>query len=130
MKKLILLLVLAAMSNVAIATEGWAQVANDGNSTLYMPTSPDQVTEEGHMVTLWDLTDFNVAQPLDDLKFLSIKTQHVYDCLEVTTRILAVITYSKHMGKGSIVASTDVWIAIDPDTRGALKFEIACGTFK
>jgi hypothetical protein len=133
MKKLILMLMLAVISNVAVASEDWAPVANDADSTLYLPTTTDQITEDGYVVTMWDLTDFVVAQPVDNLKFISIKVQREYDCLKERTRSLSIITYAGHMGTGRVVASTDIpddWVTIAPHTRGALKFETVCEMYK
>jgi len=129
LSKVILLLLLAAVSNGATAEE-WIAVVNtdDGDITVYANRST--IRREGNIVNIWTLGDFKRAeQGGDNNQFLSLEEQYEYDCKEEKMRRLYATRYSGKMGKGNVLDSVSIHEAWQPVPPGSLNehlWEFSC----
>jgi len=129
LSKVILLLLLVAVSNGATAEE-WIAVVNtdDGDITVYANRST--IRREGNIVSIWTLGDFKKAkQGGDNKQFLSLKEQYEYDCREEKMRRLYAIMYTGKMGKGNVLDSGSIYEAWQPVPTGSLNehlWKFAC----
>ncbi len=134
MRNLILILVLAAVSNVAFGTttDIWVRISGNDDSTSYIQHSQHQVviyTKLNEMATIWDMTDLEVVHTVDNVNFFSLIMQHEYDCKNEKQRMLTIAAYAKHMGQGKIVKRDDTtsgWQAITLGTKEVLEFNLVC----
>ena len=131
MRKAILFLMLAVMSNSAVAE--WVMVGNiNDEETFYC--NPSSILRAGDRVKLSCLHDYNEAQlrpyeGMQDLPFLSILEQRQYDCEAEQFMILDHSYYSGNMGSGDKLYSYDDrggWVPIVHDGIGEAQLKIAC----
>ena len=104
MKKLLLALILSAVSSSAMAK--WFEVTSvPDEGTVY--ADPATVRVSGNKVKIWMLVDYNKAMGVDGGKYLSMMTQQEYDCKEEQGRkqgrTMAATTYHRNMGRGTPV---------------------------
>jgi len=129
MHKITLVILLAVMSSSAMAE--WVEFAEDDEETLTVYANPTTIRKSGNMVKMWRLTDFKTAQGNTGKHYMSSKRQDEYDCKEERLRIIALVVYSKNMGKGKVVGSTDNklydWFPVTPDSLDETIWEFACG---
>jgi len=107
----------------------WVKVGGGNpNSDLYVDSST--IRKNGNMVKMWDMTDFKSTRVGGGLSYLSIKTQHEFDCKDQKARILSFTWYSKNKGNGA-AAHTDnqafEWETIPAETARAALWKVACG---
>ena len=107
-----------------------------GLRTVYF--DPDTIRREGHLVTIWQLTDYESAQGnvglgrfgLDPSRFLSTKTHKQFDCVEKRLRLLAYMEFFRHMGTGRRndgYVDKDNWFPVKPESINQALWEVACG---
>src|ERR1035438_1213371 len=116
MHKIILMLLLAAVSSSAMAE--WVMVSQSKETTAYF--NPSTIKKKGEKVKMWDMLDFRRADKTDDGKtFISNMAQDEFDCSEEQSRNLYSSGYSENMGKGVIVFHYSIngeWVPIVPDS--------------
>lgn len=125
MRKVILMMLLAAVSNSAMAE--WKEVGSNESTAIYV--DPDTVKKKGNMATMWHLTDFKTPQQDMGEKYMSAKDQNEYDCKEMKLRRRASSQHSKNMGSGTVVYSdsyTTRWKPVPPDSGIEILWKFAC----
>jgi len=125
MRKVILMMLLAVVSNGAMAE--WVKVGSNKNTAIYV----DQTTIQraGNMSKVWQLTDFNTPNKDMGEEYLSTKDQNEYDCKEAKLRRRASSQHSKNMGGGKVVYSdsyTSKWKPVPPDSGLEILWKFAC----
>jgi hypothetical protein len=126
MKKLLLLLMLAAVSNSAMAE--WVAIGTGDGFILY--ANPETIRKSGNKVKMWSLTDYNSVREVGSEKFLSDKSQGEYDCKKEQAKNLYSSWHSENMGKGNVVSTTNKpreWFPVAPDSIGEVSLKFACG---
>src|ERR1017187_4578404 len=99
MRKTVLVLLLAIVSNNAIAE--WVLLGTDNDETASVYADPSSFSKNGDMVKIWSMIDFQKAAKLSDGKqFSSWKTQYEFDCKIKQSRMLAATMHSENMGGG------------------------------
>lgn len=134
------LLVMLLFLSGAPAYAEWVAVEKDylvpGRQTVYV--DPESIRREGHLVTLWQLTDFKWMQGNQGLgplgfgphRFFSTKTHKQFDCVGKRVRLLAFTEFSLHMGTGIAAhgyVDRDNWLAVEPESINQALWEFACG---
>lgn len=117
-----LLITILVLSSGPVHAE-WVAVEKSyqvpGLQTGYI--DPNTIRRDGHLVTLWQLTDYKWMQggPRSPNRFLSTKTHKQFDCTKKRLRLLAFTEFSRHMGTG-IPADGYVdkgnWIPVEPES--------------
>lgn len=126
MKKLLLLLMLAAVSTSVMAE--WVAIGTGDGFILY--ANPDTIRKSGNKVKMWSLTDYNSVRKVGIEKFLSDKSQGEYDCKKEQAKNLYSSWHSENMGKGNVVSATNKprdWFPVAPDSIGEVSLKFACG---
>ena len=118
----------------------WVAIENKyqspGLRTVYF--DPDTIHREGHLVTIWQLTDYESMQGSVGLgrfgvgpsRFVSTKTHKQFDCVEKRLRLLAYMEFLRHMGTGRRndgYVDKGNWIPVEPDSINQALWEVACG---
>ena len=130
MRKVILMLLLAAVISSAIAEE-WVAVSytDDGGVTVY--ADPSTLRKEGNIVSLWTLGDFKKAEQIGNSKHvMSLKEQYEYDCKEQQMRRIHAAKYSENMGRGKEIDSSPIhegWQEVPPSSLNEQMWRFACG---
>lgn len=125
MRKVILMMLLAVVSNGALAE--WVSVASNKNTAIYV--DPATVQRKGNMATMWHMSDFKTPSKDMGEEYLSTKDQNEYDCKEVKVRRRASSQHSKNMGGGKVVYSdtyTTRWKPVPPDSGIEILWKFAC----
>ena len=130
MHKLIFMMVLAALSNVALAA--WQVVETTPEVTIYL--DPATVKRTGNRATLWILLDYKQAQPdKTGKKVLSDKVQYQFDCKEKQYQTISTSAHTGNMAGGEIVNINPDPPKLTPVAAGTLDevfLQRACGTGK
>ena len=125
--KLLIAALLAVFSTNVMAE--WTEVGGSDINTTYADLST--IRKSGDKVMMWALLDYKVVQMVDGTRFLSMTNQFEYDCKEETSRLSAIIWYSKNMGAGDVVYSSgnvhDEFQPISPGSLNRIHFKVACG---
>jgi len=123
MKKLLLTLMLAVVSNSAMAE--WVHVGGNDRFTLY--SDPTTISESGNMVKMLRLTDFKTAQGNAGEYYMSTKRQDEYNCVKEQRRIIFITAHSENMGEGYVVMRVvnkpGDWKSIAPGSQGEAVWE-------
>ncbi len=127
MKKLLLILMLAAVSSSAMAE--WVEIGVDTKKYIDY-VDPETIRKSGNKVKMWEMTDFKTVQELDGKQFMSTKVLKEYDCKEGQSRQLYLSVYSENMGRGNTIISgdrsEDKWKPTTPGTVGEGLWQFAC----
>lgn len=124
MRKAILMVVLAVVSNSAMAE--WVKIGSGGGSTSY--ADPTTIRKNGNMVKMWSLSDY--VTPTGRLSYMSSKTLDEYDCKEEQSRMLTSSVFSRNMGEGEVVFAGpgDLrWVPVAPGSEAKVLWNFACG---
>ena len=125
--KLLIAALLAVFSTSVMAE--WTEVGGSDINTTYADLST--IRKSGDKVMMWALLDYKVVQMVDGTRFLSMTNQFEYDCKEETSRLSALIWYSKNMGAGEVVYNSGVVHRepqpISPGSLNRIHFKLACG---
>jgi len=129
MRKAILILLLAVVSNSVMAE--WVMLGTNDSGTTTVYADPSTISKNGDMVKMWSMIDFEKAVKLSDGKqFLSWKTQYEFDCKIKQSRMLAVSMHSENMGGGEVTNSLDYESpkgeAVLADSNGEVLWNYAC----
>jgi len=126
MRKVILMLLLAVVSNSAMAE--WVKLGESDEITSY--ANPDTIRRSGNKVKMWRMFDYKTPQADADSKlFMSSKGQEEYDCKGEQSRNLALVNFSGSMGDGNVIdnlSGDDKWSPITPDSISEHLFKYAC----
>lgn len=128
MQKVILMIMLATVSNVAAAE--WSEIESDDNETVYADLST--IHRNGDSVKMWLLRDVYTTKIIRDHEFLSEKRLNEYDCNTEEMRSYAASYFSKNMGNGDVVFSEEAvsyWKLIQPGTVDYSSLKVACKRF-
>lgn len=127
MKRILLVVILTIFSSSAMAE--WILVSGDDYVMFYAEKST--VRKNKNMVKMWSLA--NYASPVQsdyDKPLLSSKSQHEYDCINESKRLISLVEYSGRMGEGEVLFShlyqNQPFKPIVPDTMSAALFKTAC----
>ena len=124
----ILIAALLAVFSTSVMAE-WTAVGSADTDTIYADLST--IRKSGDRVKMWALLDFKVIQTLVDKRYLSEVSQSEYDCKEETSRLSALIFYSKNMGAGEVVYSSGAMHEeprpVSPGSVDEALFKVACG---
>jgi hypothetical protein len=128
-RKIILMLLLAVVSSSAMAE--WVVIGDDDKEITYVDT--DNVRKAGNKLKAWFLTDNKMSgyKTLDDIPYMSTKSQHEFDCIKEQTRVLYHAYHSKNMAEGEIVKigtePNRTWGPVSPDGVERFWWKFACG---
>ncbi len=130
MKKLLLTLMLAAVSTNAVAE--WVEADTSRSIGLTAYTDPTTILKSGNKVEMWVLYDYKTAQTNARKPYMSIKGQWRYDCTEKLQQPIYEIKLSENMGKGEVIGKTIYkesvkWLPVSPDSVGMVYWKLACG---
>ena len=76
MNKLLIAALLAVFSTNVMAE--WTEVGGNDDRTTYADLST--IRKSGDKVKMWDLLDHKVAMTVGNTRYLSMTSQHEYDC--------------------------------------------------
>ena len=128
MNKLLLIIMLVAVSNSVLAE--WTLVQTGKESNEY--ADPTTIRVSGSLAKMWSLTNIskNIKNIRPGEKAFAVKTVHEYDCKEHKSRLLFVAWYNDYMGTGEIERSSErpdaKWKIVTPGIRETC-WKIACG---
>jgi hypothetical protein len=77
----------------------------------------------GRFAQMVDLWDFKSAHAFEGKAFLSARNQFEYDCVNTRRRLLSTRGFTDHMGRGSVIASSDEPLGWQPIPAGSLFME-------
>lgn len=103
MSRIIMLLLLAVVSNSAVAE--WVKVGESEFATIY--TDSSTIRKNANMTKMWVLMDNKEAQKINDndtATYLSSKSLYEYDCKKRQYRTFSVTNFAGKMGAGNITA--------------------------
>jgi hypothetical protein len=127
MSKIILMILLAFISNVGMAE--WTKVNLDDEMTTYVDLAT--IRKNGYLVKMWTLIDYKTVQQSGSNKFLSMMGQIEYDCKEEQFRALETTLFSSNMVEGKVLYSRNNsnldWSPVPPGSVAETNFQIACG---
>ncbi|MDD2915702.1 MAG: hypothetical protein PHP70_10345 [Gallionella sp.] len=126
MNKIVLILLLAAVSGNAVAE--WVKVTASnvgisGGITVY--ADPNIVPKYSHRVKMWEMHDSRLPNSSNT----SSKKRVEYDCTKKQARQLQATYYFGSMGKGGIfmnIAEPGQWEAVLPGTENQEMLNFAC----
>ena len=127
MKKLLIILMLALVSDSAMAE--WTVVFGKDNTNETVYADFATIRKAGNKVKMWTMYDYKTAQEISLYKYLSYKFQWEFDCQEEQVRSLYAFFFSGNMGNGDLVArggEPTKFIPILPGTCVEFYWKIAC----
>ena len=127
MRKMLVLLVIAAVSGNAVAE--WVAIGVNDFQTLYVDRST--ILRAGTTVKMWGLHDLKSPQRARGSKpFLSTAIYTEYNCANRLERDVSSVFYADSLGKGAVIHSdSDMtkWASISPNTASDSAWQVACG---
>jgi hypothetical protein len=132
MRKVILMMLLAALSSNAMAQGGmlfgiWETVGETNGITVR--ANPNTIERDGDTVKLWSMVDYRTTQSYNRSEYMSAKLQDSFNCKEVKVRILAGHYYPMSWGYGNQINKDDIvseWSPVAPNSKDELLFNYAC----
>jgi hypothetical protein len=126
-----LLITLLVLSSVPAHAE-WVAIENQyqspGRQTVYV--DPHTIRREGHLVTMWQLIDFNTMQGgRSPTRFSSTKIQKEFDCAEKRLRVLGLTDFWGNMGTGEATGAAiggGHWTPVEPESLNHALWTVAC----
>lgn len=109
----------------------WVTLVDTDEFTGY--TDPATIRKSSNMVMMWSLYDFKTTQVgASGERFLSLKTQHEFDCKDERNRMLYFTQHSGQMGDGKVVYTyngepPDKWTPVAPGSIAETLWKLACG---
>ena len=122
MRKLTLLILLAVVSNSAMAE--WSDVGRNNVATFYVDYST--IKKARHTVTMWYLFDYRSPQAGN---YLSFKSRAEFECDNQQFKQDFVSYYAGDMGNGTVRKTeqgTHKWVAIPPGSTELILWKAAC----
>lgn len=132
MRKVILIILLAIVSNSAVAK--WEEITSNNNvaTNVDLPKAyvnlPIIGNRDGN-VKIWFLVDFGKPKNISGSLFMSILTESEYNCKREQIRSLSRTYYSEKMGKGEVIYKEPPHAKWQPDQEKGL-WKIACSAPK
>ncbi len=127
MPKIILILLLAAASNSAMAE--WIEVGSNDTDTVYI--DPATIRGTDALAKMWALNDFKETQVIDNrAPFKSVKMEYEYDCKEELSRMLYFTSHPANMAEGEVLDfnfAPSAWTRSAPGSVLDAMWKIACG---
>jgi len=133
MRNIILMIILAMMSDSALAKWEISSTSKDGLQSYYIDR--DSILKKYDHIQMSILLDFRDAQRVEEspspMFYKSIEKQFDYDCKNMQYRMTAYSYYSGKMGEGDIVIgnarlSAPVWEKVESGSSEAELWNIAC----
>ncbi len=129
MRKTILMVLLAVVSNSAAAA--WVEIGLGDDGTTIAYANPTTIRKAGNRVKMWVLLELKTAKPTAAGEpYRSSKMQNEYDCKKQRWRTLYDSWYSEKKGRGAVVYSTSEpgnWRPVPPTSGVELLWRFACG---
>lgn len=125
MHKLIVILLLSAISNSAFAD--WSEIGKINDDTVYVDSSTIRRNED--VVKVWFLHSYANEKMFEGSKYLSEKRLNEYDCKTEEVRTHAHFFFSESMGNGNTVFSkqeASYWKLVVPASIDYASMELAC----
>jgi hypothetical protein len=132
MRKAILMMLLAIMSNSALAE--WREIGGNDKFTVYI--NPKILWKDGKVAKMWHLFDYKAMRSSNcHIDYISSVMQYEYDCKQRKFRSIYLSAHAEHMGQGegSLVQSSpypDQWEPVVSGSFGHKLFNMACGMEK
>jgi len=127
MSRSLLIALLVMNSGPAFAEWMWIDKGKPG-MTIYV--NPDTIHHKEHLVTMWELFDFETAEYVADTSHLSFKMHSEYDCSGGLKRELGTTFFSGNMGHGKVVRRYSTKYKWEPIVQGSVNedlWKFACG---
>ncbi|MBU3640822.1 surface-adhesin E family protein [Polynucleobacter sp. Fuers-14] len=130
MKKILLAACFLLIANRASAEWFLIGTNNDKSNTTYIDSDTHKVTGV-NSATSWFLMDFKNSMKVGNVMYQSSKTLYEFNCRDDRYRVLAMYFYSKNMGNGDAVSSSEDyknndWSSIPPGTVMSAMKKFAC----
>ena len=119
-------LILFLLSSTSAWAE-WTRAARTDTAILYIDRAT--IHQQGDLVQMWTLSDYQTFQQVGGNRFLSAKYQYELDCDGGRFRLLYFAWYTEHMGGGEAVAMQEgskKWQPVGSDTEAEIFWRIAC----
>jgi len=114
----------------AVAEPKWTllgTLAAGGGMDIYV--APATIRRSGDHARMLNLFDFKTRQVFEGKPFLSTRNEYEFDCARSRQRMLGTTGFSGHMGKGTIVASSEgdgVWEPVGSSGPSYEHWTVAC----
>jgi hypothetical protein len=102
MRKVILLMLLAAVSGNAVAE--WVEFTRNNDFVGYIDTA--NIVEADNKLKVWSLLDYSTVKTISGKSYLSVKAQHEFDCGKGQAGKLFTSLHSGNMGRDGVVSSS------------------------
>ena len=129
MREIILMVILAVVSNSAVAE--WVKVFFNETETIYADFTTAQ--KKGYTVKMSSLSDFKTTQKTrNGIAYLSLIEPGEYECKEEKMRASSFSMYNKNMGDGKMVYgesfTKEGWIPVNSGNVDHVLWKFACGS--
>jgi hypothetical protein len=112
------------------ATPQWTLLGTAaGNGGIDVYVAPASLRRSGDTARMLNLFDFKTRQVYAGKPFLSARNEYEFDCARSRQRILASTGFSGHMGKGTVVVSSEgdgVWQSVGAGGPSYQHWAVAC----
>ena len=114
----------------AVAEPKWTllgTLAAGGGMDIYV--APATIRRLGDKARMLNLFDFKTRQVFEGKPFLSTRNEYEFDCARSRRRILSATGFSGHMGKGTVVISSQgdsAWESVGSSGSGYEHWVVAC----
>ncbi len=112
------------------ATPQWKLLGTSaGNGGIDVYVAPASIRRSGDKARMHNLFDFKTRQLFEGKPFLSARNEYEFDCARSRQRMLGTTGFSGHMGKGTIVASSEgdgVWEPVGSSGPSYEHWTVAC----
>jgi hypothetical protein len=132
MKKMILSLLLAALSTHAMAD--WVLIFKYSDTDVY--ADPSTINRVKDKVTMWSVTDSRIDKDFLGVRYRSSVTAVEYDCTRMTALDVKSTYYKGQMGQGELSGTSPPAggyflgypaLPLQPDTPAEIAWKMACG---
>jgi hypothetical protein len=128
MTRLFLITLLLLSSGPAYAE--WVKVSESDEAGKTVYVDPATIRRNSNLVKMWQFYDYKTVQTVGGNRFLTVKEQWEFDCVEERSRVVARKEFSGNMGSGTMVftnSQVGKWLPIVPGSIGHTVWEAACG---
>ena len=129
MRKLILMMLLAAASGSAIAE--WFKIDESKIIPQTTYVEPGSIARSGNKAKMWVLYDYKETKTVEQYEYKSMKVYAEYDCKEAQSRIISYLLHEENMGKGKVISSSGEaipsnWVPVPPKSIDEFLMQAAC----
>ena len=128
MKKPLLILMLAVVSNSAMAE--WVEVSSSDDLGITVYADPSSSRKADNKLKMWFLSDYKKARGLRSARYMSVVSQIECDCMEEQVRPGYGTFYEGNMARGRPVStglSSLNWRSVSPGSIHEHLLIFACG---